>query len=103
MLNKKEKREIGIIFACVFLVVLVGLFVTFYTERKAISTGQAISAAAPSYSGVIEMLQNNCAPSLGNGSCNSLCSSQEKVCLPIENNCELNLDNNQCLCCAVPR
>lgn len=104
-LKKKEMKEIGLILGSVLLVAFVGTILHLVQERKM----EAIAGAAvqldpnlPTYSGVLTVLKDNCQVSSGSGSCNSICGV-EKVCLPVENDCDQSNTNNNCLCCSWPK
>lgn len=102
-LSSKEKREIALIFGSVLLVAFVGLIVTF----KAAGTFNTIAGAAvhlnpdvPTYSGSLVLLKDYCGVVKGDGSsCDNVCGSQ-RVCVPVEENCDQAADS--CLCCSSP-
>ena len=102
-LNKKEKREIGVVFGSVLLVVLVGglLHESSVNTQKALS-GQATHLVndAPTYSGFLTLMNEHCSAVYGVGKCSLLCGT--KTCVPLENNCNEEVVNNQCWCCQVP-
>jgi hypothetical protein len=98
-LSKKEKREIGLIVASVVLVLTIGLIVNYMESGHTGNIrGSAISLdGTPTLSGMLGLLNEYCYPVQGVGSCNALCG--EDVCVPVEENCDEELVENQCLCC----
>ncbi len=103
MLSTKEKREIGLILGSVLLVAFVGLAVTLFSADKLeVVAGAAVklNPDVPTYPGALIMLKEYCEPISGSGSCDSLCG--ERICVPTEENCEVNVGENQCLCCDQP-
>ena len=100
--SKKEKREIALIAGAVIFVALIGFGVMFLAEGRV----EAISGAAikldPNWAtnpGVLIMFKDYCAPTTGEGTCDTVCG--EKTCIPVENNCNEVPENNQCFCCEV--
>jgi hypothetical protein len=106
-LSEKEKVEIILILGAVLVVAIIGLIVTQdHTPIKKSTqsiAGQAIQIDKnrPSTTGILEIMNNLCAPTTGSGDCNSICGLQ-KVCVPIDNNCDDEAESNQCLCCDLP-
>ena len=99
-LSLKEKREIGLIVGAILVVGLIGLTTMLLAQSRI----EAISGAAiklnpnlPTNPGVLIMLKDYCGPVTGEGNCDSVCG--EKVCIPIEENCNYDPENNQCFCC----
>ena len=98
MLSGKEKREIGLIVGSVLVVLVVGLFLV---EVEGNIAGQAyLNPEVPTDTGAIVVLKDFCSPVLGVGSCNEICS--DKICVPIERDCSVAFESNQCLCCTSP-
>ena len=102
-LTTKEKKEIALILGSVLLVAIVGLVTTQLTANRV----EAIAGAAvrlnpdvPTYPGTMILLKEYCSPVRGSGDCDSICG--ERVCVPTQENCNVAVDNNQCLCCSNP-
>ncbi len=102
VLRPKEKKEIGMVFFAVFLVVAVGLVLNIIESKKTFSgAATTIIANSPDNSGVLSLLNERCAPKSGNGNCDAICGTQ--VCIPLEEDCTFSKNNNQCYCCEVPK
>jgi hypothetical protein len=104
MLKPKEKKEIGIVFASVLVVVVVGLVLNVVESRKVSNVGMATTLISnlPDNPGVLAMLNEKCTPVKGNGMCDQICG-QSRVCVPLEANCNANIEGNSCYCCEVPQ
>lgn len=103
MIAQKEKREIALVLGSVFLVAIVGIAVAMLTAGRLESIAGAsvkLNMDVPTYAGALILLKEYCSPQLGSGSCSEICG--EKTCLPVEENCDAALENNQCLCCEGP-
>jgi len=104
VLKPKEKKEIGIVFAAVFLVVAIGLLLSYMGDKKISNMYGAATTLvfnSPDNSGTLSLLNERCAPISGNGNCDIICGS--KVCVPLERNCYTPATDNQCYCCEVPQ
>jgi hypothetical protein len=99
-LSKKEKRDLALILGSVLVVAVIGLLMTLFTSSRLNAiAGAAISidSEIPTKEGMLIYMNQYCSPSLGSGDCNTICG--EKVCVPLEQNCDLADENNECLCC----
>ena len=103
MVGAKQKKEIGIIVGCVLLVAVVGLFTTLIAEKRVTAVAGAaveINSELPTYPGVVLFLKEYCSPIEGDGTCDALCG--EKTCIPTQENCDVSVSGNSCLCCSSP-
>ncbi|MBU1111977.1 MAG: hypothetical protein ABIG93_01205 [archaeon] len=101
-LTKKEKRDIGFIVGAVLVVGVIGLLLNFVTPSATNVAGQAITLDpdSPTYSGMLYLLENNCAWVASSGStCDVACG--DDVCIPLEETCSVAHTGN-CRCCEVP-
>ncbi len=101
-LSSKQKKEIALVIGSVLLVAIVGLITTnLATERVSAIAGAAIqlNPEVPTYAGEILLLKDYCGPVTGEGNCNAVCL--EKLCVPVEEDCNVDPENNQCFCCEV--
>lgn len=102
MLRPKEKKEIGLIFASVLVVVVVGMLTTTMIGGEQKNFADAATTRvfnSPDNVGALSLLNENCHAKIDTGNCNTICGSQ--VCIPLEENCEDSKDSNQCYCCGV--
>lgn len=99
-LNEKEKREVAIIIASVFLVAFVGLILHYKTVVLTNPTGQAINPNFISEGGIKNTI-NNYNVIRGSGNCDTLCGTD--FCIPYMADCNQNLEKNQCYCIKVPK
>ena len=98
--SSKQKKEIALIVGSVLLVAIVGLITTnLANERVSTIAGAAIqlNPDVPTYAGEIILFKDYCGPVTGEGNCNTVCA--EKICVPVEENCNSDPENNQCFCC----
>ena len=98
-LSKKQKKEIALVVGAVLLVAVVGLITTsLATERVSAIAGAAIrlNPEVPTYSGIIILLKDYGGLITGDGTCDSICG--EKMCIPVEEDCNKNLVDNKCFC-----
>jgi len=96
--------EIVLVLVAILIVAIVGLIVTkapIEQEKSFVGHAIQIDTNNPTERGLLEIMNNLCAPIKGTGDCNTICGDQ-KVCVPVENNCDANIDSNQCLCCDMP-
>ena len=84
MLTKKEKKEVALIFASVLIVAIAGMLLT--QTPSSTSTGLASAKYVA-----------QCQPVFGIGNCNSLCG--QRMCLPLQENCDVFKSDNSCSCC----
>jgi len=101
-LSSKQKKEIALIVGSVLMVAIIGLITaSLATERVSTIAGAAIqlNSEIPTYSGEIIFLKDYCGPVTGEGDCNTVCA--EKICIPVEEDCNVNLNNNPCFCCEI--
>lgn len=107
-LNKKEKREIGMMFISVALVGLTALFLGFNAPEQAQVTNfhgaaSGLSADYPTYSGMLNLLEKMCYWKDSSGdNCNDVCESFDHICIPLEGTCSEGLAK-QCRCCDYPK
>jgi hypothetical protein len=103
-LNGKKRNEIILIISSVALVLIVGLIVNYlninHIENTVGNAGKLL-ADNPSLSGMLGLLNEYCYPVHGtNSNCDTLCGTD--ICVPVEDNCDEIIENNQCLCCKNP-
>ena len=99
-LSSKQKKEIALVIGSVLVVAIIGLITMLLaSERVSAIAGAAVqlNPDIPTYPGEIILLKDYCGPVTGNGACNTICA--EKICIPVEENCNTPLNNNQCFCC----
>jgi hypothetical protein len=99
-LSNKQKKEMALVIGSVLLVAVIGLITTSLAEdRVSTIAGAAIklNPDVPTYAGEILLLKNYCGPVTGEGNCNAVCG--EKTCIPVEESCIDDPENNQCFCC----
>jgi hypothetical protein len=101
MPTTKEKKEMGLIFGAVLMVAIVGIVLSLKTNETTAFAGQAVTINPEllTESGMVGLLNEKCEPVTGEGQCNSICGSQ--LCVPVEENCDTSISNNQCLCCTI--
>ena len=101
-ISKKEKREIILIVFSVMLVAVIGLVVTMLaSDRTEAIAGQAgLDPNFPTDPGVLILIKDYCHETTGSGTCDNVCG--EEVCVPLEENCDLEVTENRCFCCTVP-
>lgn len=100
MLTPKQKKEIGLIFASVLVVVIVGMLTTTLISREEKNFAGAATTRIsnlPDNVGVLSLLNEKCSVVSGNGACNSICGNL--VCVPLEENCDKVIEENKCYCC----
>ena len=99
-LSPKQKKEIALVIGSVLLVAIIGLITTnLADDRVSTIAGAAIqlNPNVPTYAGEIILFKDYCGPVTGEGNCNAVCA--EKICVPVEENCDDDPENNQCFCC----
>ena len=98
MITKKEKREIALVISSVLLVAIIGTITAVLSADKLNAVAGAavkLNEEVPTYPGALIYLKEYCSPASGSESCNDVC--REKICIPIEENCDQPAQ--QCLCC----
>jgi len=98
MLKPKEKKEIGLIFASVLVVVMVGMLTSTLLGREEKNFAGAATTRvfnSPDNVGALSLLNEKCHAQSGPGSCDTVCGTQ--ICIPLEENC--NKHSNTCYCC----
>lgn len=103
-LSKKEKREIGFILSAVLIVAFAGVGLTYFTpdviDKNIAGQAVTLDPNAPSYEGMLYLLENNCAWVAADGnSCDVTCG--DDICLPLEESCPVELSEGYCRCCEV--
>ena len=102
MLNPKEKKEIGLIFASVLVVVIVGMLTTTLVGREQKNFAGAATTRvfnSPDNVGALSLLNEKCHAVIDDGDCNTICNTN--ICVPLEENCDTSKPSNQCYCCEV--
>ena len=100
-LHRKEKIEIAIVIGSVLFVAALGLILTQISPSGETLAGQAVhlSSTTPTYEGTLLLLKQQCVPQQGSGSCDTICG--QNTCIPLEENCDVELEANSCLCCSL--
>ena len=101
-LSKKAKREIALIIGSVLLVLIIGTITTYIADDKVTAIAGAaiqLNPESPTYSGELILYKDYCGPVIGEGNCNFVCG--EKICVPVEEDCTADPENNQCFCCEI--
>jgi hypothetical protein len=106
-ISSKEKKEIGLVLGSVLLVAVVAIISINLADNQV----EAIRGAAvtlnpgiPTNPGVLILLKDYCGPVNGKGICNDICSVDDRICVPVEENCDFDsgTEQNSCWCCSSP-
>jgi len=97
-INSKEKKEIALVIGAVLIVAVLGIVLMVKTNQNVAGAATTRISNLPDNTGVLSLLNEKCVVVSGKGSCDLLCG-QNKVCLPLEENCDTSVENNRCYCC----